>query len=152
MAFLEEFLGAVLEYPSSYVQLRVIDFEVVQGGRGTLNVGEVARFKVMVDNRGVLHMNDVHLIVTGENGAAVSNSPIGPFQDSFSPGTLDIPAHDSAKTGALFMRAPSTPRPAGTQLLGIRVREWDANPSSILKNRAPRPGAAEMAYVSEVHD
>jgi hypothetical protein len=116
--------------------LSIVD-RVVQppGTPGAVNVNEVSAFQVRVANSGNLNLTNVRLRIVGQNGATVGTSVSGPFVASLlAPTIAAVNAHGSQDTVNLFFKAPSTPRPAGTDLIKVHIADYDVNLNHILNN------------------
>lgn len=71
MSIWDDMVSAVEDYPETSIILSIVD---VDPPGDVLNEGEVATFKVQLDNKGPLSLTSVTLRIKGLNGATVANS------------------------------------------------------------------------------
>lgn len=154
MAFFDDFESALETYPVDHVTLSIANVDVESGTDGAVNVGEIWKLKVKVENAGSLNMNNVELHVSGDNGATISTTGAGgPFLSGIQTfGSLTVSAGGSQKTDFLYFTAPSDVQPAGTELVKAHVNNWDADLTPLLVNSANHTvgGGASTAYEAEV--
>jgi hypothetical protein len=111
-------------YPADEVALSFIN---VNPPGAVINVGEVVPFQVRIENNGHINMTGVTLHVHGDNGTLVATTATGPFTSVVSVAGLTVNGGGSRDTGVLYFKAPSSTRPAGTDLLSTHVEEWFGN-------------------------
>lgn len=152
MPYFDDFASAVAGYPALSVALSIPP-PVVQppGTAGAVNVNEVFAFKVKVNNNGHLNLTGVTLHVEGQHGATVSLSAAGPFVASLaSPIIAAVNAHGSQDSANLFFKAPSTTRPAGTDLVRVHISGYDVNLSHILNSHSGHADPPSIAFPAQV--
>jgi hypothetical protein len=154
MAFLDDFASALETYPVDHCTLSITNVALEDGTAGSVNVDEVWKFKVKVENAGDLNMNNVEVHVLGQNGTTISTTgPAGPFESGFQTfGSLTVIAGGSQKTDFLYFKAPSSPQGAGTDLVLAHINDWDADLAPMLANNAGHTvgGGASAVYEAEV--
>lgn len=152
MAFFDDFAAALETYPGTYCTLSITNDAVESGTPGSVNVGEIWKCRIKVENAGNLNMNNVELHVRGDGGATISTSgPGGPFQSGLQPfGSLTVNAGGSQKTDFLYFQAPSTPQAAGTTLVSAHINNWSADLAPMLENSAGHTAAVVADYTAEV--
>lgn len=150
MPFFDDFAAAVADYPSNSVGLGFVNVAVQTGTAGAVNVGEVWRFQVSVSNHGHLNMTNVALLIDGENGARVSTSAAGPWSPFITVGSLSVNAHAHQTTDTLYFRAPGVAVAAGTPLLRVLIRNFDANLDHLLMGHSGSSISPVGTYASQV--
>lgn len=84
MGFFDDFASALETYITDSVTLSTTNVDIESGTSGAVNVNEIVRFKVKVENAGNVNMTNVVLHASGDNGATISTTgPGGPFQVGF---------------------------------------------------------------------
>ena len=68
MPIFEQILTELETYPQDYLVLEIVDVGIPGE---VLNVNDIAPFKIRVTNNGPLHLTNVTLRVSGQNGAVV---------------------------------------------------------------------------------
>jgi hypothetical protein len=150
--FFEQMITAVEEYPETYVDLEIVD---VYFSGDVLNVGEAAAFNVKVTNRGPLHLTDVTLRISGQNGATVrnGNSP-APFVSDFV--TVELPtinAHGGSQEYSAplpYFKAPAQSQASKT-LVKVTLEDWNLNlDHALIGHSDPHTNAPKGTYAAEV--
>jgi hypothetical protein len=124
MSVLDDIAIALDSYPADEVSLSFIN---VNPPGNVLNVNEVVPFQVRIENGGHINMTGVSLHVHGANGALVSAAQAGPFTSLITVAGLTVNGGGSRDTATLYFKAPSTTKPAGTDLLSTHVEDWNGN-------------------------
>jgi len=152
MAFLDDFQNAVSGYPAASVTLTIVDKAPVPPATvAAINVNEVWSFQVRVRNNGNLNMTGVSLRIQGQNGATVSTTSAGPFSSSINFGNLSLNGHGGQQdTVNLFFKAPSTIKPAGTQLVTAQIAGFDVNLNHILIDHTLGSSSPTGIYTDQV--
>jgi hypothetical protein len=90
-------------------------------------------------------MTGVTIHVHGSNGVLVSAAQAGPFDSVLTVSGLTVNGGSSRETATLYFKAPSTTKPAGTDLLSAHIENWLGNFDHFFTNHtnnAPvEPGA-----------
>ena len=150
MSFFSDFANALESYPADSVSISITDVAIETGTAGSVNVNEIWKFKVQVENNGHVNMTNVELHVNGANGATIGTNPAGPFQPGITTGSLTVNGGGSQKTGFLYFKAPSSQKPAGTDLVTAHIANWFGNLDHMFNNHtihAPTPAAVYEAQV-----
>jgi hypothetical protein len=130
MGILQDLDSTIRSYVADNVNLDVVD--VTKPGT-SINVEEVCGFQARVSNNGLLKMADVSLQIDGLNGTLVSTSATGPWSSSITVNSLNVPARAVRDTGNLHFKAPTSPQPAFTTLVNVRVKNWKADLTPLLE-------------------
>jgi hypothetical protein len=153
MGIIDDLRDAFESYIDDSVTITITDVAVVTGTSGALNVGEIVKCKIKVENDGHINMSNVRLHVQGENGATVSTAgAAGPFLEGLQIfGSLTVGADGgSQKSGYLHFKTPDIPKPAGTRLLKVHTFDWDGDWDDVIKNHAGHDASNEAIYTNEV--
>ena len=153
MGFFDDFENALEKYPETNVKLSINSVAVQTGTSGAVNVNEVWKFKILVDNDGPLNLTNLALRVEGQNGAQVSTSSAGPFGPSVTTsgsGLLAISGHSAKSSQLFYFKAPNVAKPAGTVLAKVRISAYDANLDHILVNHSLGTSTPEGSHEAQV--
>jgi hypothetical protein len=146
MTVLNDIANAMNSYPHDETTIEFLEPELVTGTAGAININEVWKFKVVVNNNGHLNMTDVVLHVNGTNGTTISKKPTSGFTtNTITADPFNVNAGASATTGYLYFTAPSTEKPANTPLLESHILDWNANFDHFFTNHTPDEGHAPAA-------
>ena len=156
MGFFDDFAQAVTDYPKDNVTLSIVNEVVSVGTPGAVNVNEGWQFQVRVANNGHANLTNVMLHIEGQNGATVGQ------KDSFggvafsSETFLDVPginAHSSLDSPAVFFKAPSGAKPAGTVLVRAHIsniRTFTVNLDHILNGHGVHADPPAGTFAAQV--
>jgi hypothetical protein len=138
-------------YPVTYVDLEIVD---VDTPGDVLNVGEQAKFRVKVTNRGPLNLTGVTLRVRGQNGATVwSGSAAAPFVEEFITQELPrIAAHGGSQLtvgSMIVLQAPGEPQALKT-LVTATLEAWDGDMNHIMLAHSKPLDVPEGTYAAKV--
>lgn len=154
MSFFQDFADALESYIDDSVTVSIVDVEVVTelGGARDVNVNEIFKFKVNVENDGHINMTDVRLHVTGRSDTTVSTTgPAGPFEDNFQTfGSLTVNGGSSQKSEYLYFKAPDEEKPAGTTLVEAHIDDWGGNLAHMFDNHTRHDGSTSGTYANQV--
>jgi len=153
MGFFDDFAAALEKYPETSVKLSIGSVALQTGTSGAVNVNEVWKFKVVVDNDGPLNLTNLALHVEGQNGALVSTSSAGPFGPSVitsGSGLLTVSGHSAKSSQFLYFKAPGAAKPAGTVLAKAHISTYDANLDHILINHSIHASTPTGSYAAQV--
>ena len=151
MPLLDDLVAAVEAYPETYVVLEIVDVNITGN---VLNTGERASFKVKVTNNGPLHLTNVTVRVSGQNGATVKNSgAAAPFEGSFISGEFDtIDAHGGSQlnVGTYTFEAPAGAQASKT-LVKATLEDWNGDPDHIFIGHSdPHRDAPKATFAAAV--
>ena len=151
MTFFDDFAAALQTYPADSVTLKITDVSVETGTSGSVNVNEIWKFKVKVENNGNINMANVILHVSGENNATLSTAgKNGPFKAGLQEfGSLTVNAGGSQKSDFLYFKAPSKDQPTA-DLVSAHIFDWDADLAPLLENNAGHSTGASDTYPAQV--
>jgi hypothetical protein len=121
MTVLDDIAIALDNYAADEVTLTFIN---VNPPGNVTNVNEVVPFQVRIENNGHVNMTGLSIHVHGSNGALVATAQAGPFNSVITVSGLTVNGGGSRDTGTLYFKAPSTAKPAGTELLSAHVEDW----------------------------
>ena len=151
MTVITDFANAMDTYPQDEVNITITDVALQTGTVGPINVGEVWRFKVQLENTGHMNMTSVSLHVQGVNGATVSTAAAGPFATLITTGSLNVNGGGSTQKSAyLYFKAPTTAKPAGTQLATAHIADYNSNMDHMFTNHTIHSPLPEAAYAAQV--
>lgn len=151
MGFFNDMANALESYPVDEVNITITDVAIQSGTSGSINVNEVWKFKVNVENTGHINMTGVSLHVTGKNGATVSAAAAGPFTvGPITTGSLTVNGGGSQKTGYLYFKAPSTAKPAGTEMVDAHIADFSGNFDHMFSNHTNHSLLPEGSYAAQV--
>ena len=138
----------------TYVEDEVtLNFVNVNPPGAVVDINEKVPFQIQIENGGHVNMTGVSLHVHGLNGARVSAAQAGPFTDTITVSGLTVNAGTPGnvfRTVTLYFQAPSTPKPAGTDLVSTHVSEWNANFNHYFTNHTNESNTPLATYESEV--
>jgi hypothetical protein len=149
---LEQIADAVVAYPSTDVELEIVDISL---DGETVNTRETGSFRVKVTNRGPLTMKDVRLKAIARNGAEVKS---GGAAEQFGPEALSantietIAGHGGFDdSSALFIfEAPNATKPDGTVLVEVTVESWNALWDHTLNSHSRASTTPKVTFASAV--
>lgn len=151
MSFFNDFANAVESYPADSVTLTITDIAVESGTGGSVNVNEVWKFKVQVENNGHLNMTDVALHVSGLDGTTIGTKPAGSFLPEQIVGSLKVNGGGgSRKSDFLYFKAPSIQKPAGTNLFEVHISDWSGNIDHMFTNHTNHSTLPTKSYPVQV--
>ncbi|MDJ0619846.1 MAG: hypothetical protein QNJ63_24410 [Calothrix sp. MO_192.B10] len=140
--------GAIVDYLKTFVSISITDFEI-DPPSNKLNVGEKARFKVQVLNKGNLKMTDVVIQVDGTTYADVSTDR-STWGSSASAPAISVNAHgDIQKTSYFYLKAKAATGNA-KDIVKIRVNSWDGDFCHILHLHSTRSIPLEISLNKEI--
>lgn len=151
MALLDELTTAVEDYPTTAVEIEIVEVSVPGN---VLNAGETGTFRVKVTNRGSLHLHNLKVKVKGLNGALVKNNgAAAPYVTEFVSGVFDrVSAHGGSElnTGSPFgFKAPSNAQPS-RNLVRAELDDWDGDLGHILNAHSRPVAGVKGTYASPV--
>lgn len=150
MPFFDDMTTALETYPVTDVKLEIVD---VTFAGSTLNVDEIATFKVKVTNTGPLNLTGVTVRVTGLNGASVKGSGAAEqFASVRVSETLPtIYGHGGSQLTPfnLYFKAPSEPQ-VSKNLIKATLETWDANLDHILLGHSDPLDSPKGTYSTAV--
>jgi hypothetical protein len=136
MSLLDLINLAVKDYPKASVDVSITEYTFP----GTvLNVDEIFKFKVKIENKGCLNMTGVSAKVLGSSYAEVNLTGTPPFSSSVTiiPVPTTIGPGASVTTGWVFGKAtrvtPGSP-PSVQTIVSARLEAWDASLDSMLNS------------------
>ncbi|CAM3312487.1 hypothetical protein OCAE111667_03155 [Occultella aeris] len=150
LADLEE---ALETYPQTYL---IVQIYSVDPPGGSFNVGENATYKVRVHNDGPLDVDDLTLLMSGENGSRVGEHGWASGQISLqTPVFARVPAHMADDT---WVEAPDDhyhlfvhqPLPANSALLKVSVKDWNTKLDHLTIGHSDPVLAANDIYRNQV--
>ena len=156
MTIITDLVQAIETYPHESLVLQII---AVDPPGDAINTSEDVRCRIQAANSGPLDINDLTVLVEGLNGTKVKNNGAAAvFASSFTTvvGQFPrVPAHQGnapvENTGGDFhFQAPSTSKPAGTQLVRISVAGWNTDLNHAFVNHSQADAAANATYSSAV--
>lgn len=150
--FFADFKAALETYPGDSVTLSITNFSLESGTPTQINVNEIWKFKVNVQNDGDVNMNNVELHVLGQNDTLISTSGVaGPFNSGYQIfGSMTVNAGGSQKSDWLYLQAPPKKKAAGTDLVLVHINNWDADLGNLLETQAGHSASAQVIYEAEV--
>jgi hemoglobin-like flavoprotein len=151
VAFFDDMLKALEEYPTTDVDLEIVDVDILGEA---LDAGETVAFRVRITNRGPLNLTDTKVHVYGQNGALVAHGGAAtPFVSDFISDTFeDILGHGGSQLspGAPFkLKAPPTAQPVKV-LVKATLDEWKANLDHILTEHSDPLPVPRATYAVRV--
>jgi len=147
MPFFTDFAEGARNYLEDCVGLDFVDIK----SDGPVNVGEVVKFQVRVNNRGSLNMTDVILTISGRNGAKVSANYGGQYKAAIRTEPMAVLAHQVIDTVDLYCKAPGIVQPAGTELVVAKIENWIGNLDYILNDCCGPDYLHSAKLVGQVH-
>lgn len=153
MTILNDIATALDSYLQDEVVVSIVDVALADGTTGVINVNEKWKFKVKVENTGHINMTDVSLRVAGSNGTEVSTSLNGSYFGGLTTGSYTINGGSSVTSSYFYFEAPSTEKPANTQLVVAHVADWTGNWDHMFSNHTPDGSYLEPTgrYSAQVH-
>lgn len=152
MTFFNDFKDGLEAYPADHVTITITDVAIETGTDGSVNVNEVWKFKVNVENNGHLNMTGIELHINGLNGATVSTDPAGPFFNTLTVGNLSVNGGGSSnKTAWRYFKAPTTVKPAGTDLVSAHINDWSGNLDHLFGNHTNHTFTPSANYEAQVY-
>jgi hypothetical protein len=153
MAYFDEMVAAVRDYPIDNVQLEIVEVDVPENA---LNVNEIGNFRVKVTNIGPLELSGVTLRIKGQNGATVANNgAAAPFVDEFVTQELPTVAGHTGEEltvgSPLKFKAPSEPQDERV-LIKATLEDWNASINHILVAHSDPLDTVKATHVNEVLD
>ena len=150
MSFFNDFASGLESYPVDSVTVSITDVAIQTGTAGSVNVNEVWKFKVNVQNNGHVNMTGVSLHVNGLNGATVGTAAAGPFSAGITTGSLTVNGGGSQKSGFLYFKAPNTAKAAGTDLVNAHIADWSGNLDHMFNNHTNHAVTPAAIYEAQV--
>ena len=124
MGFFNDMAIALDNYPTDEVVLSIVDVAMHSGTGTSINVNEVYKAKVLVENTGHINMTGVTVHVLGTSGVQVSLSPTSGFTTgSVTPGPMTVNGGGSQKSAYVYFKSTVT-KPAGSSLLVAHFDGW----------------------------
>lgn len=151
MAFFDDFVSAVNSYPSSHVTLSIINVALQTGTPGPVNVNEIWKFQVRVNNSGPLNLTGLLLHVEGQNGALVSEDAIQFSPSLITDAPMQVNGQSQAVSAPLFFKAPDNLKPAGTALVRAHISTYDADLNRILITNTGHADPPAGIHAAQVH-
>jgi hypothetical protein len=132
MSILDELQSAIVSYPDEKVAVAITDYQIIAGGSSNLNVSEIARFKVQVQNNGNLTMKNVKVQAFGSAYADISvNQQTWGSLATSEP--FGVPPYTTQKSNYFYLLAKEVTQGV-QQIAKARVAFWDAGFDFILEN------------------
>lgn len=157
MGTLNDINQAVQAYPHEFVEIEIHDVDYPGTG---IDVGEDVEFRFRVSNSGLLHVDDLELLVEGLNGTDVKgNGAAAQYATSFttSAGWFPrVPAH-SKEDGPVefpntrgFFFKPSRSSTTVTDLVRVSVHNWTSSFDHLFAGHTDADTQANDTYSSTV--
>ncbi len=150
MSFFNDFATALETYPVDSVDVNITDVAIQTGTSGAVNINEIWKFKVQVENNGHVNMSSVQLHVNGLNGALVATAAAGPFSPGITTASLTVNGGSSAKSGYLYFKAPGVTKPVGTDLVNAHIANWFGNLDHMFTNHTNHAATPAAVYEAQV--
>jgi hypothetical protein len=161
MAILDDLNAAVRDYCKNYVTLKIqcdLATDCVSGTQGDINVDEVWRFRVEVQNHGVLNVTNLGLHIEGQSythdgktkQVQVSNSSTSGWRNYLNVGIVpSVNSGGSQLSPYYYFKAPDYHSGAPVPLVKVHVSDFDANLDSILKTNTGHANPPEIFSFTE---
>jgi hypothetical protein len=153
MTILNDIATALDRYLQDEVVVSVVDVALADGTEGVINVNEKWKFKIKVENTGHINMTGVSLRAAGSNGTEISTSLNGSYFGGVTAGSYTVNGGSSVTSSYFYFEAPSTIKPANTQLIEAHVADWTGNWDHMFSNHTPDGSlvAPTGRYLAQVH-
>ncbi len=137
MGILNDIAVALNNYLQDEIVISIVDVTLATGTAGAININEKWKFKVKVENTGHINMTGVSLHVEGSNGTEIATSLNGVYLGAWTTGSYTVDGGSSVTSSDLYFEAPSTPKPANTQLVVAHVANWTGNWDHMFSEHTP---------------
>ena len=152
MTFFTDMKTAIEDYPSTGLDLSIVDLAVQAPGTGpAINTREIWAFQVRIANHGFLNLTELQLHVTGLNDVLVSTSATGPWSSGLYFGSLTVNAGSTQDTVNLFFKAPASSKPAGSDLVNAHVNDFKVNLNHLLNDFGSHSTSPAAVYSAQVY-
>ena len=146
---IDQIKKAVMTYPTDKVDVTITSFGVVSPPGGLLNVGDIFRFKVKIENKGCLVMTNAKAHVFGTEWADVSTGSAGPFGQGPVENLTNfvVAAFGSYETGWFYGKAKKRCDPDTKTIVLADLGHWDASLQYILDSASmegPKEGKLDQ--------
>lgn len=150
--FFADFATAVSDYAETYVALSIVSVAPENPPTGTaVNVNDIWKFKVRLNNNGNLNLTDVIFHINGKSGAQISSAAAGPWLGGITT-TLgrDVNAHDYADGVYFYFKAPATQFPSSVQLVEAHISSFNSNLNYMLNDLTGHEFTPSGIYSAQV--
>jgi hypothetical protein len=135
MSIIDDLRNAITNYPTDHVDVSIVDFEILENKGPELNIGDKAKFKVKVENKSCLQMDNVAVAVNGTNFADVSRDNIHFITGPVSSSSFTVIAWNNNKSSYLYLKCKA--KTTGPKdIVSARVDRWDANLIHLLRDHS----------------
>ena len=152
MSVIDELIDEVESYPANSLAIAIVNLVPIIPNVGTvINQGDIWGFQGRVTNNGHLGLTGVTLHVNGRNGAKIGLLPQGPWFNQLTTLPMTVNASGlSEDTVMLYLKAPSDPKPAGTELVEAHINDYTPSLLHIFESHSNHTTVPSGSFAAQV--